>query len=455
MMIPRLTLKKFLISFSAVTIYFIYFNTRFGRKNRRKVPQSRQKSQYETFIDTDLNSDISEAIKDYRTKRNIYIKYPSQNTLIQSSIDLMENYNINLQNFNEKSLLDICKDDTEECNTSDIRAFIYAFFKEVTKDKEIFQNYQKKYDTYLLKKDSKGILKEGGRENIVKALGLMLSLAIVTETFLDIEFSLIFLSQNSKEKRKRLLDDELYWYDSEQNHIYSSIVILYGRKEIFGYDPNSSKPFIRFKENKSKSIDNSEETNNIYNDTVANSIENYKDIENNNTNNGIELYEAKNYPIDEAAKRLFLVPFEKSTELIDQSTQKFFGKSIVNVYNLSYGLIKEECFTNQIGINFITLFKGESGVFDPIQWRDNSIYDSSTRMFWKALKDFKLEQQLKIFLNITGLGGMPGSGFERLPKTVFKASPESEIKFIAATFELWLPSYSSLEQMKTLLNKYI
>lgn len=56
----------------------------------------------------------------------------------------MENYNINLQNFNEKSLLDICKDDTEECNTSDIRAFIYAFFKEVTKDKEIFQNYKKK-----------------------------------------------------------------------------------------------------------------------------------------------------------------------------------------------------------------------------------------------------------------------------------------------------------------------
>jgi hypothetical protein len=420
-MITLLSLKKVLIVLGAFTIYFIYFNRRFNRRNRRKDPRKLSESYYSSYIETGLDPMIWKAIQNYRTKkRSIDIKYSNQNSFIKNSIILMENYNLNSDNFNEKRLLNICEEDDFKCETSNLRTFIYAYFQEVKGDKEIFQIYDgKNGSTYLLKEDSEGILKEEEGEETIKALGLMLSLALVTETFLDINFSSIFLAQFSEVKYKYLLDEELPWYDDEQYKIYS--LIKYGNWGSFGYNPNSSKPFR-------KSHDAA------------------------NKNGGIILYRADDYPIDLAAIRIFFDPFEISTKFINQSTLKFFGKSIVHLDSFSQ---KEEFNDNQIGIQFYTIFKEKCCQFDAVQWRDHSIYDYSTRMFWKALNNFNFYDQVRIFRKITGLEWLPEFGFERLPKTLLKPSDGSEIKFVPFKFELWVPAYSSLEEMQKLLNKFI
>ena len=333
-----------------------------------------------------------------------------------NSVLLMKAYDLNKDNFYKVKLLDICKE--KDCFTTDLRAFIQAYFKEVTNYKifEKYKEYGSSSGPFILRKDSEGILKEENGEDKMKSLGLMLSLALATETFLGFEFSRAFLTPNQKTYLLDLLDLELYWIDEEQKRIFSQIKYQL-RGDSFIYDPHSSKPFK------------------LASDTSSNS-ENL-------------LFAARDYPLELASENIFIVPYKKSNELIDEGVKHFFGKPIENHHNRSMGMVT----SSKIGVQLYTMFFDGNESLDMTSWRDNSIYNSSTRMFWKALKDFSNEDKLKIYRKATGLYKIPSLDFNRLPKTRLVPHDGMSIQFVPERYEVKVPAYSSHESMKCHLRK--
>ena len=209
-------------------------------------------------------------------------------------------------------------------------------------------------------------------------------------------------------------------FDDEQYDIF--LHIKYdnngpGPNKKYRYDPNSNKPFK-------------------YESDTSN-IEKTEDI---------LLFECQYYPFDLAAEKIFVTPFEESRKLIDEMTKCFFGKSVENTSSNLVGY-KYLYDNDKMMINFYQRFINISGALDIVEWRHNSIYDWSTRMFWKALRTILKEDVIKIFHKATGLIQVPEPDIFRLPKTRLVAHEKCEIEYIPERYEIRVPSYASLEDM--------
>lgn len=423
-MISPLQVKKLNIFLSFCILYFIYFNLRFKKKNIIG-------GQTKRFVKSDLNGTLDSkllvAIENFCLNRSIDIKYSEHLRFTENSVILMEIYDLKADNFFKEKLLDICSEDEEKCVTSDLRAFIQAYFNEITRHNVIFEKIESFGKKYQLKKDSEGVLNEENGPQKIKALGLMLSLALATETILDFEVSNAFLTPLSNDFVTKHLDTGLYWIDKQQFDMYReirSIKDLWKRKYRYRYDPNSTKPFKH-----AHDTSNLERTGDII------------------------LVYAGDYPFDLAAERIFVKPFEQSRMLIDAETQRFFGKPVEQISNTyDYEDLKKKIKDNyKIRVDLYEMFIDQPVTLDLIIWKDNSIYDWSTRMFWKAFKDLSPEEKMKIYRKVTGLYYIPNCGLDRLPRTRLVAHEKREIEFIPSRYEIRVPYYASLKVMRACL----
>ena len=96
-------------------------------------------------------------------------------------------------------------------------------------------------------------------------------------------------------------------------------------------------------------------------------------------------------------------------------------------------------------------FSKDLNIYD---WKDYSIYDSSSRMFWKALHEMESTMQLEIYTKVTGLRRVPLGGFSKIPKTKIISHPDMDgIEMFQKLHEINVKSNASLDEMLNDLEK--
>ena len=357
--------KKILILTVTASFFFLYVSSsiRFKRENLRK--------HWDLFFENQGGPEY--IIRKCKKMRPVLITFKATKSY-QESAEYLYKTDLNYDNICNSSNIDICnEEDTSLCKTIDIKLFISNYFKEIIAEKVILRDTgQKSYDIY---KDKEGPLNIKPKE--FKILGMMIGLTIIHETYLEISFASHFLYNiNSSQDLFVTLSN----FDPEQYKIYQKIRDSakwgYSKEKEAKFMPNSSKPFKELNDP----------------DPLA------------------EVYQNSDFPLAKAAKQIFIIPYEKTRELIFEGMYTILNRRYYFVMGANY-------WDRYSLINFNRITASVPGNLFIHNWKDNSDYNNKSRIFWLALRLLDSDRKMKVYKKVTGFDKIPAGGFARLPRT--------------------------------------
>ena len=378
-------------------------------------------------LDGCFDNHIKYYVKKFSYRVNpIYIKYDASKSALKNAVLLYNTYELTKDNIDEVRFLDICSDNAESqlnCKVSNLRKFVRIFFYEAS-DKstnestlQYFQGLQC-FSPRLLKDFAEGEL---------ESLGLMISLALITQTFINIKFCQN-VALDTKTIEKYQIINEIFGniYDSSPSLLsefdnvqcnYYKEMCKSGENFYFSNNPNSKNIFLG-----------------KY--TGANMLD--KD--------GFDVisYSSYNFPKYKALCRMMTFP------KIDVGIINFFNQTIYNVKNpqntfILYGYL----------IDFDSILAPWNNEF--IQYSDwrkhssKSIYGEKTieAMFWDILSTYDGIDIKNISKILTGIEKLPHGGVKRLPKTkVVEVIHPDYFSFDKANFTVYIRKDCHKVQLK-------
>lgn len=400
-----LTIKRKLAVAIFFSLYILYLSIRLNSIS------DHLKGYVDYFIDSGVPENLS---KRYRANAPIKLFFDPSLSYEKTAERLASDPNlVGSQHFCTKSTINTCSS-FSSCASMELKAFIVGYFREQVemcaqehsrailsrrKSAPIPSQYNKSSYGYVydLVKDKYRPL-DAADDKALKTFGVMVGIALITETFLEMKFEDHFLG-NAKEASGYL--PSLKTLDSEQFDLY--LKVAWDTKS-FLYRPYSERPFCHYYE--------------------TGCIE----IQNNSVN------------LNMVAGHIFIEPYEKVRDRV------FSGLDLV-LGNRLYNFNPHRYFQSNIVISYV--FGGSKDYpFNIVSWKRYSRYNPYTLIFWKALNQVGNDCQRKIYTRVTGFKGVPFGGLRRLPRTLIVNGTGN---MFSGNFIVKIDPKWSLEDIKTKL----
>lgn len=330
----------------------------------------------------------------------IHISYDTSISVLSNAINLYETYKVTKENISTIKALDVCLGQDSSCKTCELSEFIRLFFHEASNKSSADSTLQ-----YFTQSQCFGPrIRKDFAENELESLGTMISLALLTQTFINVNFCKnIALKLNIGEyalrdllfgrsySRFSLLSD----FDKTQFEVYKNILRDRDSYNLtntykFGLNPNAKILMA------SKAADEDED------DADAVDFE-------------ILFYSAPDFPLQKAIARIFLFP------KIDEAFAAVFGLNLCNEvntfdFNINYNS------SGQYNVDFDKILGPVGDFIKFSDWRKHSSTsekgeETIEAMFWDTLSQYSEDEVRILYKQLTGIERLPNGGIERLPKT--------------------------------------
>lgn len=405
--------KQFLLVALFLSVFFQYLVVRISNMNRAvvvmnignggptNVHDNTPFSLYVNNLQKYYESYVIHYVRQY-SKRNapIYINYDTSKTALDNGIKLYKTYTITKENILTIKGLDICSEDEGRCQICELSDFIRLFFYEASNKSSAESTLQ-----YFTRSECFGPrVRKDFVEYELESLGQMISLALLTQTFINVKFckniamqgqqnndAIVDLIFGTSSSQFSLLSD----FDQNQFNFYKTLIQeknSYGgpyKLYDFSLNPNSKQIFL------------GESTDNLFDE------------------NGFEIihYNVYNYPLIKAVTKMFVFP------KISVAFDEVFGKTLVNTICASHSTSMDTSHYNYgYNIDFDQILGPVGEFVNFSNWRKHSSKsevgeETIEAMFWDVLSTYDAYQIRTLFKHLTGIERLPNGGMQRLPKT--------------------------------------
>lgn len=408
-MLTSFSVKKALIFAVFLAVFLQYFIYRISKLASKYFYR-------EIVADNYYKRKINFDFSSYEKRSNpIYIKHSSSYSALKNASILLTEYEINQENLINVNGINICPEG-HPFEVSTLEEFIRKFFIEA---KEQVREQSGPILKYFSNSKCYSVNRNADmNENELKSLGLMISLACFTQTFIHMKFCCNISGLNEYDSFNQLLMQNRSFFEEFDKDHY---------------------------------------------DVIKNWSSSHRNIVYFNTNPKSNLNIISNN-----------LPIESKYEILEINNSSYFSFLIKRIYNLpkvQEGI--KEFFTNYT--NFSSKFPEilqtilapmEGSKIDYLRWLEYSFSSESKNpklflMFYKVISKFNPYSVNILFEKWTGMTYLPNEGILRLPKLkiveeALKGDKNQEIvRFDKVKFIIYISKDCKFEQLKSALEKFV